>query len=51
LRSNPQETAVAQVSFAPGRDMETETPLPEIIPIAALVIAGIAFCAAGRKKE
>ena len=51
LRSNPQETAVAQVSFAPARDMETETPLPEIIPLAALVIAGFVFCAVGRKKE
>ena len=51
IRSNPQETAVAQVSFAPARDTETETPLPEIIPLAALVIAGIVVCAAGRRKS
>ena len=45
LRSNPQETAVVQVSFAPSENPSAETPLPPVLPVAAIVIAGVLFCA------
>lgn len=45
LRSNPQETAVAPVSFAPSDNPPSETPLPPLLPVAAIVFAGVLFCA------
>jgi hypothetical protein len=45
LRSNPQETAVTQVSFAPSENPSSETPLPPVLPVAAVLIAGVLFCA------
>ena len=47
LRSNPQETAIAQVSFAPSEIPEAETPLCPLVPVAALAIAGIFFWRTG----
>jgi hypothetical protein len=51
LRSNPQETAVTHISFAPAEVTPAETPLPPMIPVVALVIAGLVFCATGWKRE
>jgi hypothetical protein len=51
LRSNPQETAVAQVSFAPSEIPEAETPLCPLVPATALAIAGILFCAVRMRRE
>jgi hypothetical protein len=51
LRSNPQETAIAKVSFAPSDIPEAETPLCPLMPAAALVIAGILFCAVRMRRE
>jgi hypothetical protein len=51
LRSNPQETAVADVSFGPSLNPSSETPLPPVLPLVAVGFAGILFCAvrAGKK--
>jgi hypothetical protein len=51
LRFNPQEFAVAQVSFAPSEESSAETPIPPVLPVAAVGIAGILFCAIGGKRE
>lgn len=51
IRSNPQETAVAQVSFAPAEDIEVETPLPAALPLAALVLAVVLSGAVARKRD
>jgi len=50
LRSNPQETAVVQVSFAPAQTSSAQSPLPLMVPVAALVIAGILFAAVMRRE-
>jgi hypothetical protein len=44
LRSNPQETAVTEVRILPAQDKGTETPLPPVLPVAAVGIAGLLFC-------
>lgn len=51
IRSNPQETAVAQIKFIPAVDTEVETPLPPVVPVMALGIAVMVFCALGYKRE
>lgn len=45
LRSNPQETAVARISFMPSDIPETETPVCPLIPLLAAGMAIILFCA------
>jgi hypothetical protein len=51
LRSNPQETAVAEVTFLPSDTPVTETPLSPLVPVAALGVAGLAFFLVCGKKE
>lgn len=51
LRSNPQETAVAPVSFAPSETPPAGTPLSPLVPLGALAIAGIFFSVAGMNRE
>jgi hypothetical protein len=51
LRSNPQETAVAQVSFAPSEKPSSETPLLPVLPVVAVGIAGLLFCAVRLRRK
>ncbi len=50
LRSIPQETAVAEIRFAPAQDMEVETPVSGIVPVAALLLVMAAYCCRRRKE-
>lgn len=50
LRFNPQETAVAEISFAPAERPAAESPLPLGIPSIALVIAGIVYRTVARRE-
>lgn len=50
LRSNPQETAVTQINFTPSERSKAQTPLPAMVPVLALAIAGI-LCVAVTKRE
>jgi len=50
LRFNPQETAVAEISFAPAERPAAESPVPPWIPVIALVIAGI-LCSIVARRE
>jgi hypothetical protein len=43
LRSNPQETAVAPVSFDASENPLTETPLPPVVPLIAVGVAAALF--------
>ncbi|NMB78232.1 MAG: hypothetical protein GYA23_03975 [Methanomicrobiales archaeon] len=51
LRSNPQETAVTQVTFQPAVDKEVETPLSPAVPVAALVFAVLLLGAVASRKR
>lgn len=50
LRFNPQETAVAEISFAPKERPVAESPVPPGLPLIALVIAGI-LCATIARRD
>jgi hypothetical protein len=41
LRSNPQETAVTEVRFAPAEHPPAETPLSPVVPAGALLVAAM----------
>jgi len=49
LRFNPQETAVAEISFAPAERPVAESPLPMMATVLAIAIAGILCAAVARR--
>lgn len=51
LRSNPQETAVTGVSFAPSEDPEVDTPVSPVVPVCALFCAVVIFSLAGLRRK
>lgn len=51
LRSNPQETAVAQVNFTPSQNPPPGAPLSPLVPLVAFVVAGIFFSVMEMKRK
>jgi hypothetical protein len=51
LRSNPQETAVAQINFTPSKNPSPGAPLSPLVPFVAFVVAGIFFRVTGMKRK
>ncbi len=50
LRFNPQETAVAQISFAPAERSAAQSPLPAMVPVLALATAAILAATVTRRE-
>ena len=51
LRLKPQESAAAEISFAPAIDSEIESPLPPVLPVVALLVAAALIGAVARRRD
>lgn len=49
FRSQPQESATAEIDFQPPQKSSTRSPLPAAVPALALLVAGALFAAGMRR--
>jgi hypothetical protein len=50
LRSHPQETAMVQINFSPSHNPSPRALLPPLVPLVAIIVAGVFLRVMGMKR-